>query len=253
MDEVSGLRERAKELRCLYEVEGVLEHRSASISDTFTTITSLLPAGWRWPERTTVRIVYLGRPFQAAGFDADAVVRSQPVRLADVAVGSVDVSVRPPERADPFLDEEVTLLARVSARIGEYLEKRHAELLGLALKPEALHWTWRQAYAEAIARHLDMARFKIDAIYLGGSTEAGTAVSASDIDLYLLPARGHEACGELTAWLDGWSLSLAEMAHRQTGVPMHGGLLNVGWLREEPGAHRADLRCLRKRLGESPG
>ena len=94
------------------------------------------------------------------------------------------------------------------------------------------HWRWRMRIAELIARELDAERFGVKAMYVIGSTKNATASAASDIDL-LVHGQGTEAQRrELTAWLEGWSLSLTEMNYMRTGIRT-GRLLDVHFVTDQ--------------------
>jgi predicted nucleotidyltransferase len=80
------------------------------------------------------------------------------------------------------------------------------------------HWRWRLHAAENIAAHLDPSRFGVKAIYIIGSTKNATAGPQSDIDL-MIHTRGTETQNkDLLTWLDGWSLSLAQINFQRTGL-----------------------------------
>ncbi|MDL1949958.1 hypothetical protein FBQ97_09120, partial [Acidobacteria bacterium ACD] len=77
--------------------------------------------------------------------------------------------------------------------------------------PAEDHWRWRLKMAERIAASVDAARFGVKAMYVVGSTKNASAGPGSDIDL-LVHVDGDEARGrDLAAWLEGWSLCLAEL------------------------------------------
>jgi pyruvate, water dikinase len=79
------------------------------------------------------------------------------------------------------------------------------------------HWVWRLRMAEQVTRSMDPRRFGVKAAYVIGSSKNANAGPGSDIDL-LLHFRGSEPQRqELTAWLEGWSLCLAEMNYLRTG------------------------------------
>lgn len=93
-------------------------------------------------------------------------------------------------------------------------------------------WRWRAYMAERIAARLDPARFGVKMIYLFGSSNSGMAGPGSDIDL-LVHFEGSEAQREdLLHWLEGWSLSLAEMNYLKTGYTSK-GLLDVHIITDE--------------------
>jgi predicted nucleotidyltransferase len=88
------------------------------------------------------------------------------------------------------------------------------------------HWRWRQRFAERIAATIDPTRFGVRAVYLFGSTEAGSAGVGSDIDLMVVFEGDAQQESELRAWLEDWSLCLAEVSFQLYGVPSK-GLLDV--------------------------
>lgn len=88
------------------------------------------------------------------------------------------------------------------------------------------HWRWRLRMAERIASHLDPDRFGVAGMWVLGSTKNATAGPGSDIDLILHFAGTETARAELLLWLEGWSLSLAEINYLRTGYVSE-GLLDV--------------------------
>lgn len=249
MKDVHALRERAKELRCLYAVDAVVSEREQTPAQAFLRVLEQIPSGWQRPESTGASIDYLGRSYVGPGFSSEARVLSEPIRLWRTDVGRITVSDRSEaarRASEPFLPEEGELLRRIAGRLGEYLEWKHTELLGERTASGRDHWAWRQRFAEALADELDPERFGVSRAFVGGSTARGDAGPGSDIDLYVVGDGSAEQRRDLSLWLEGWSLCLAEVALQQTGQPFPGGILNVHWLRDEPGAwQRAELLELR--------
>lgn len=209
----------------------------------FLEVLQALPAGWQRPESTGARIEYLGRSYVGPGFSSDGKSISHPLRLWGVELGRIVVSDNDPSAMEgdrPFLPEEDELLGRVARRLGEYLEWKHTELLGERTPSNTVHWAWRQRFAEALADSIDPERFGVSRLYIGGSTARGDAGPGSDIDLYILFHGATEQRDVLAAWIEGWSLCLAEVVLQQTGHPFPGGILNVQWLKQEPGIRQRD-------------
>ncbi|MBN1148657.1 MAG: nucleotidyltransferase domain-containing protein [Anaerolineales bacterium] len=103
-----------------------------------------------------------------------------------------------------------------------------------------VHWRWRLQAAERIAAHLDSERLGVKALYIFGSSNNATAGPASDIDL-LVHFQGSESQRqELLTWLEGWSLSLAEMNYLRTGYKT-GGLLDVHLVTDKDIENRASF------------
>ena len=60
-EELWALRERAKELRCIYAVSSALLNREEAPQVVFRWVLDAIPAAWQYPEDTTARIEYFGR------------------------------------------------------------------------------------------------------------------------------------------------------------------------------------------------
>lgn len=252
MSDIHALRERAKELSCLYQIDAVLADRGQTPAEVFRRILGALPAGWQRPKSTAACIRYLGRSYVGDGFSHTKSQLTRAISVGGTEVGEIQVSdSSQPEEARAFLAEEEELLRRISNRLGEYLEWKHAELLG-GRSSGTEHWSWRQRYAESLADHIDPERFGVSRLFIGGSTALGKAGPGSDIDLYVLTTGTQAQRDALALWLEGWSLCLAEVSLQQTGQPFPRGMLNVQWLEDAPNlSRRPDLQELA--LGARPG
>jgi hypothetical protein len=228
-EELRALRERAKELRCLYQVSSALSQRDEPPPAVFQSVLSAIPAAWQYPEETTARIEYFGRSYALPDFVETTWRLRSPISIWRTQVGSIEVlynCAKPAAWEGPFLQEERILLDNIAHRIGEYLEWKQRELGGERLGGEPEHWRWRQRFAERLAATLDPARFAVQAVYLYGSTELGNAGPGSDIDLIAVCDGKTRQQRELKIWLEGWSLCLGEVSFQIYGLP-NDGLLNV--------------------------
>jgi nucleotidyltransferase-like protein len=238
-DELWALRERAKELRCIYNVASALSRREEPPQTVFRWVLDAIPPAWQYPEDTTARIEYFGRTHARPDYvDTPWRLRS-PISIWRTLVGAVEVHYKSPKPTaweGPFLREERELLDDIAHRIGEYLEWKQRELGGERLGAAPEHWRWRQRFAERIAAAIDPARFGVSSVYLFGSTELGSAGVGSDIDLIVV--RGGDANQEkdLRIWLEGWSLCLAEISFQLYGLPSS-GLLDVRFMDPEQAKH----------------
>ena len=234
-EELWSLRERAKELRCLYTVISALSRREEPPTVVFNWILDAIPPAWQYPEDTTARIEYFGRTHALRDFvDTPWRMRS-PLSIWRTQVGAIEVhykSEKPTAWAGPFLREEQELLDNIAHRIGEYLEWKQRELGSEHLGAAPEHWRWRQRFAERIAACIDPARFGVRNVYLFGSTELGNASVGSDIDLIIVTEGNEQRHRELELWLEGWSLCLAEISFQLYGLPSN-GLLDVKFLNPE--------------------
>jgi len=234
-DDLWALRERAKELRCLYSVISALSRREEQPNVVFNWILEAIPPAWQYPEDTTARIEYFGRTHALSDFvDTPWRMRS-PISIWRTQVGVVEVHYKrehPTAWEGPFLREEQELLDNIAHRIGEYLEWKQRELGSERLGAAPEHWRWRQRFAERIAASIDPVRFGVEAVYLFGSTELGNAGAGSDIDLIIVCGGDAQQERDLQVWLEGWSLCLAEISFQLYGLPST-GLLDVRFLKPE--------------------
>lgn len=220
-----SLKERAKELRCIYSVASALSRREEPPQVMFQWVLDAIPPAWQYPEDTTARIEYFGRTHALPDFvDTPHRLRS-PISIWRTIVGALEVHYKTPKPdawEGPFLREERELLDNIAHRVGEYLEWKQRELGGERLGSAPEHWRWRQRFAERIAATIDPARFGVKAVYLYGSTKSGDAGVGSDIDLIVEFEGDAQQESDLRFWLEGWSLCLAEVSFQLYGLPSHG-------------------------------
>lgn len=130
MDRIlSMLQERAKELGCLYQVDGILNSRSEPWEEKFEKILEVIPPGWQYPEVCQVRIRYGGQVFRTPGFKETPWVMEEPLLIGEDVIGGIEVSYtqeRPLQAEGPFLEEERKLLSTLAKQISFQLT--HEEL-----------------------------------------------------------------------------------------------------------------------------
>ncbi|MDY6916163.1 MAG: nucleotidyltransferase domain-containing protein [Candidatus Cloacimonadota bacterium] len=131
-------------------------------------------------------------------------------------------------------------------KIASYLQKpskdiKSPEELEVILNPYSeSHWRWRKTMAEKISEKLPAKKFGVKVIYLFGSTKNASAGPASDIDLLLHIDATEQQKQQLTAWLQGYSLCLAEINKLKTGYET-GGLLDFHLITDEDIANKTSF------------
>ena len=133
--ELSSLRERAKELKCMYEVISALSRRDDLPQDVFRSVLDAIPPAWQYPEITTARIEYFGRTHALPDFGETPWRQHSPISIWRTRVGAIEVlykQERPAAWEGPFLLEERQLLDNIAQRIGEYLEWKQRDANGVA-------------------------------------------------------------------------------------------------------------------------
>jgi len=126
-----ALRERIKELNCLYGIGQLAERHSDSVEDLLRDIVKFLPYSWQYPEITCVRIVFKGKTYKSKGLKLTKWRQSSRIFMYNEPVGEVTIlylEERPPADEGPFLREERALLDALAERIGSAAMRISAEL-----------------------------------------------------------------------------------------------------------------------------
>ena len=117
----------------------------------------------------------------------------------------------------------------------DYIDDESKELqLGLrsGVIQEDVHWQWRLRNVEKLASQLDPNRFGVKGFYLFGSVKNAQAGPSSDIDVLIHFVGNDRQRKELSAWLEGWSLSLSQINFLRTGNKTD-GLLDIHIVTDE--------------------
>jgi PAS domain S-box-containing protein len=134
------LRERIKELDCLYGIAALVEKPGASLDEVLQGTTELLAAAQQFPVAAAARVVLYGREYRTANFRESPWRMGASMIVHDERCGLVEVAyVEPKPEADegPFLKEERLLLDAVAGRLGKIVERIRAEEL-LRIKDAAM-------------------------------------------------------------------------------------------------------------------
>jgi two-component system NtrC family sensor kinase len=141
-DAQAALRERLKELTCLYGIAKVVERSAPPLGETLLKAAELLPPAWQYPEFASARVRLDGRDFATPGFAEapDRLVSSLVVRGR--GRGSVEVEYRerkPAADEGPFLKEERSLLDAVARQLALVVEEKEAQEARIGLQEKLRH------------------------------------------------------------------------------------------------------------------
>jgi len=123
------LRERVKELSCLYAIARIAGDPGLSLGGILERITNLLPPAWQYPEIASGRIVLDDEEYRSTGFEGQGVLQSAPVLVNGERRGRVEVIYRekqPELDEGPFLTEERNLIDAVAGQVGLIIERKLA-------------------------------------------------------------------------------------------------------------------------------
>lgn len=137
-----ALRERVKELTCLYGISCVTTQAEGSTEASLEQIVKLLPAAWQFPDIAVARIVLDERCYSAGDFESARFRQSERIVVDGKDRGVVEVGyvAEIPEFAEgPFLQEEEDLLRAVAQEIAEFAERDRATKLRARLEEQVRH------------------------------------------------------------------------------------------------------------------
>ncbi len=120
----AALRERAKELNCVYEVEGVLAQESLTQNEALQAVADVLPRGMQYDEICSASIELGEQTYHGPGFQVTPWMMEAPILVQGEHAGRVRVcylEARPLEALGPFLLEEERLLRSIADRLGHFL------------------------------------------------------------------------------------------------------------------------------------
>jgi len=124
------LRERVKELTCLFGMARLAEQPDRSLREVLQGIVELLPPAWLFPEIVSARITLDEEVFTTLRFHESAHKLSAPITVGGVNQGKVEIfySEEKPELDEgPFLKEERILIDGVARDIALIKVRKQAE------------------------------------------------------------------------------------------------------------------------------
>jgi len=137
-----ALRERVKELTCLYGIAQIAGRPGVSLDEILQAIVELLPPAWQYPEISFARIVLDERCYSTPGIrecrheqSADIIVSGQRRGVVQVAYAQE----RPVLDEGPFLKEERSLIDAIARQVSLVIERRHAEEERSKLQDQVRH------------------------------------------------------------------------------------------------------------------
>lgn len=115
-----ALRERIKELNCLYGITQLTECCHDSMDNLLPKLVNFLLLSWQYPESACVRILFDGKVYKSKEFKVTKWRQSSRIFSHGEPVGEVEVFYLkecPPADEGPFLKEERALLEAIAERI----------------------------------------------------------------------------------------------------------------------------------------
>lgn len=121
------LKERVKELNCLYDISSIAEQYRDDLDMIMRRIVDIIPPSWQFPEISCCRICMQGTVVNSSDFQETAWRQAQDILANGRKIGTLEVFYRekkPEKDEGPFLAEERNLLKAIAERIGRIVEEK---------------------------------------------------------------------------------------------------------------------------------
>ena len=121
---VEELKERAKELNCLYAVQETLVKPGLKTKDAIPRIIDVIPPGWQYPDICISRIQIGDKIYQSENFQESTWGMHSDVIVQDQIEGKISVyysEEKPNKDEGPFLREERRLINTIADQLGSFL------------------------------------------------------------------------------------------------------------------------------------
>ena len=136
------LRERVKELKCLYSIAKIAERPELTLGEILQAIVKLLPPAWLYPDIASARIVFDGESYLTSPFKESNQSQSAKIVVEEKARGEVEIfySEEKPELDEgPFLEEERILIEAIARDISLIITRKQADEEKLKLQEQLRH------------------------------------------------------------------------------------------------------------------
>jgi hypothetical protein len=127
----NSLRERIKELKCLYDISSFRDGTNFSLDEILQAIVDFIPPAFQYPDTTCARIVFNRYEFTTKNYQDTKWKLSQEIRVNNERIGALEVGYLEKKselKKSPFLDEEKKLMIAISESIAQIVEREWAEI-----------------------------------------------------------------------------------------------------------------------------
>ncbi len=126
------LKEREKELNCLYNLSRILDNDKLQPDEVLSRIVNIIPPAMQYPEDTCVQLKVNGKKIQTNNFKETPWRLTKQIQTRGSKLGILDIyyiDKKPEEDQGPFLQQEIQLVDMIADRLASYiqqLDKDHA-------------------------------------------------------------------------------------------------------------------------------
>ncbi len=121
------LKERVKELNCLYNISAIAEESENSLDDILSKIVSIIPDSMQYPEITCAKIEYNGRVYKTDNFKKSKSHLKKEIKINNGKAGCFIVCYCGTTKNKPprFLKEEEMLVSEIAELIEKIIERHN--------------------------------------------------------------------------------------------------------------------------------
>jgi len=122
--QMDKLKERVKELDCLYGLTSIVKDRNLTKDEALQKIIALIPPAWQYPDITCTRIAIDDKEYKTNNFKEAKWSQVSNIILDDKKIGVLEVyylEEKPQLDEGPFLIEERRLIDAISDLLGKYV------------------------------------------------------------------------------------------------------------------------------------
>ncbi|MBI9067469.1 MAG: hypothetical protein JEZ09_09270 [Salinivirgaceae bacterium] len=144
IDEIkASLKERIKELECLYNISEIAYVKlNSPISEIFSDILEILPAGWQYPEITCARIYLDNKSYYSQNYVPSNLKQRASIFISNTERGFVEILYkenRPKRDEGPFLKEERALINSIVKKLTLIIERHEDREAKKILESKLIH------------------------------------------------------------------------------------------------------------------
>ncbi len=124
------LRERTRELNCLYGIAHIADRSGGTLEKILQGIVDLLPQAWQYPDKACSRIIMGMQEFRTDNFKETPFKQASGIAVHGKRIGTVEVLYleESPECGEgPFLKQERRLIEMIAGRLGKLIEQKTTE------------------------------------------------------------------------------------------------------------------------------
>ena len=124
------LRERIKELNCLYDISSFRDANDFSLDAVLQAIIDFIPPAFQYPEITCARIIFDSYEFTTKNFKDTRWKLAHEITVNNERIGTLEVCYieeKPALDEGPFLKEEKNLIGAIAETLAKIVEREWAE------------------------------------------------------------------------------------------------------------------------------